>query len=183
MTAPLLVVVGRIGRAHGVRGDVGVEVRTDEPERRFAPGLGPGTDPACARPHVVTVERWRGGTAVDCWCTFDEVDDRTAAEALRGVLPAGRRRPGRATRRPRGVLRPPAGRARRGTTSTGRRSARWSRSSTCRPRTCWSIEHAATARRERSLVPFVPAIVPEVDLAAGRLVVDLPAGLLDLPAE
>ncbi len=32
------VVVGRIGRAHGIRGELNVDLRTDEPERRFAPG-------------------------------------------------------------------------------------------------------------------------------------------------
>ncbi len=32
------VVVGVIGRAHGVLGEVAVELRTDEPDRRFAPG-------------------------------------------------------------------------------------------------------------------------------------------------
>ncbi|MGN6780017.1 MAG: hypothetical protein ACTHJH_00790, partial [Marmoricola sp.] len=32
------VVVGRIGRPHGLRGDVFVEPLTDEPERRFADG-------------------------------------------------------------------------------------------------------------------------------------------------
>ena len=32
------VVVGRIGKAHGSRGEVSVEPRTDEPERRFATG-------------------------------------------------------------------------------------------------------------------------------------------------
>ena len=32
------VVVGRIGKPHGLRGEVTVDVRTDEPERRFAPG-------------------------------------------------------------------------------------------------------------------------------------------------
>ncbi|MFD0888864.1 ribosome maturation factor RimM, partial [Streptosporangium algeriense] len=32
------LVVGRIGRPHGLRGEVSVEVRTDDPERRFAPG-------------------------------------------------------------------------------------------------------------------------------------------------
>lgn len=36
--APVEVVVGVIGRAHGLRGEVVVEVRTDEPERRFATG-------------------------------------------------------------------------------------------------------------------------------------------------
>ena len=34
----MLVVIGRIGRAHGIRGELNVEIRTDEPERRFAPG-------------------------------------------------------------------------------------------------------------------------------------------------
>ena len=32
------VLVGRIGKPHGIRGDVTIDVRTDEPERRFAPG-------------------------------------------------------------------------------------------------------------------------------------------------
>jgi 16S rRNA processing protein RimM len=30
------LVIGRVGRAHGVRGEVAVDVRTDDPERRFA---------------------------------------------------------------------------------------------------------------------------------------------------
>ena len=41
----MLVTVGRIGRPHGIRGDVVVGVRTDEPELRFAPGSRLGTDP------------------------------------------------------------------------------------------------------------------------------------------
>ena len=32
------LLVGRVGRAHGVRGDVMIDVRTDEPDRRFAVG-------------------------------------------------------------------------------------------------------------------------------------------------
>ena len=32
------LVVGRIGKPHGIRGEVTVDVRTDEPERRYAPG-------------------------------------------------------------------------------------------------------------------------------------------------
>ena len=32
------VVVGRIGKPHGIRGEVTLDVRTDEPEKRFAPG-------------------------------------------------------------------------------------------------------------------------------------------------
>ena len=34
----MLVIVGRIGRAHGIKGEVGMDVRTDEPDRRFADG-------------------------------------------------------------------------------------------------------------------------------------------------
>ena len=37
------VVVGRIGPAHGLKGEVFVEPRTDEPERRFAAGATLGT--------------------------------------------------------------------------------------------------------------------------------------------
>ncbi|HUR75913.1 MAG TPA: ribosome maturation factor RimM, partial [Sporichthya sp.] len=39
------LVVGRIGRPHGVRGELTVEVRTDSPELRFAPGSSLSTDP------------------------------------------------------------------------------------------------------------------------------------------
>ena len=47
------LVVGRITRPHGVRGEVTVEVRTDEPDRRFAVGRVLATDPAAAGPLTV----------------------------------------------------------------------------------------------------------------------------------
>ena len=55
------LVVGRIGRAHGIRGDVFVEVRTDEPELRFAAGSVLATDPAEVGP--LTVGR---ATSMNC---------------------------------------------------------------------------------------------------------------------
>ena len=39
------VVVGRIGRPHGLRGEVTVQVTTDDPDARFAAGAVLGTDP------------------------------------------------------------------------------------------------------------------------------------------
>ncbi|MFC8850725.1 ribosome maturation factor RimM, partial [Micromonospora sp. NPDC057141] len=39
------LIVGRIGKPHGIRGEVTVEVRTDEPEARFAPGSVLATEP------------------------------------------------------------------------------------------------------------------------------------------
>ncbi len=47
------LVVGRIGRAHGIKGEVTVEVRTDEPELRLGPGAVLLTDPASAGPLTV----------------------------------------------------------------------------------------------------------------------------------
>lgn len=166
------VVVGRIGRAHGIRGDVGVEVRTDEPERRFVAGAVLRTEPEAAGPLTVTRARRHGGRLL---VTFDEVSDRAAAEALRGVallvdVDLGERpedpeeyydrhlvglavhdRKGRALGRVDEVVHLPAQDLLAVTVHDGR----------------------------QVLVPFVAAIVPTVDVAAGRLVVDAPPGLLD----
>jgi 16S rRNA processing protein RimM len=81
--APERVVVGRVLRAHGVRGEVVVEVLSDAPERFARGSRMDAGDPAgerttltvaAARPH-------RGRLLV----RFAEVRDRTAAEALRGA--------------------------------------------------------------------------------------------------
>jgi 16S rRNA processing protein RimM len=74
------VVVGRVGRAHGVRGEVAVDVRTDTPERRFAPGTVFSTE---AGQLTVRSTRWHGSRLL---VSFEEIHDRTAAERLRGVL-------------------------------------------------------------------------------------------------
>jgi len=79
----MLVVVGRIGRPHGIRGDVTVEVRTDDPDARFAPGSVLLTDPVDRGP--LTVAR-PGRSGQITLLHFDGVDDREAAEALRGTL-------------------------------------------------------------------------------------------------
>lgn len=76
------VVVGRIGRPHGVRGEVTVEVRTDSPELRFVPGHVLHTDPPEAGPLTVDRVHWHSGRLL---LTLAGVHDRTAAEALRDV--------------------------------------------------------------------------------------------------
>jgi len=77
------VVVGRVGRAHGVRGEVAVDVRTDDPESRFVVGATLQTDPAAAGPLTVASTRPHQGRLL---VRFDEVADRDAADGLRGVL-------------------------------------------------------------------------------------------------
>ncbi len=78
----MLLVAGRVGRAHGVQGAVGVEVRTDDPDARFAPGAALRTEPDRGLLTVVS-SRWHSGRLL---VSFDGVDDRTAAEALRGTM-------------------------------------------------------------------------------------------------
>ena len=76
----MLVVVGRIKRAHGIKGEVGVDVRTDEPDRRFAPGA---TITCGDRTLTVASSRRHSGRLL---VAFREVPDRTAAEELHGGL-------------------------------------------------------------------------------------------------
>ncbi|WP_149178918.1 ribosome maturation factor RimM [Streptomyces sp. TRM49041] len=77
------LVVARIGRAHGIKGEVTVEVRTDEPELRLAPGAVLATDPAAAGPLTIETGRVHSGRLL---LRFAGVRDRTAAEALRNTL-------------------------------------------------------------------------------------------------
>ncbi|MGF1428561.1 ribosome maturation factor RimM [Kitasatospora sp. LaBMicrA B282] len=77
------LVVGRIGRAHGIRGDVFVEVRTDEPELRLGPGAVLLTDPAGVGPLTVESGRVHSGRLL---VRFAGIKDRTAAEALRNTM-------------------------------------------------------------------------------------------------
>ena len=76
------LVVGRITRPHGVRGEVSVEVRTDEPDRRFAVGRVLATDPVAAGPLTVESARWHSGRLL---IQFAGVADRNQAEDLRGI--------------------------------------------------------------------------------------------------
>jgi 16S rRNA processing protein RimM len=82
------VLVGRIGKPHGIRGEVTLDLRTDEPERRFAPGAVLRAEPpsgSASGLRSLTVEsaRWHQSTLL---AAFEEIPDRNAAEAARGVL-------------------------------------------------------------------------------------------------
>ncbi|MEV0850345.1 ribosome maturation factor RimM [Streptomyces sp. NPDC049954] len=77
------LVVARIGRAHGIKGEVTVEVRTDEPELRLGPGAVLATDPASAGPLTIATGRVHSGRLL---LRFEGVKDRTGAEALRNTL-------------------------------------------------------------------------------------------------
>lgn len=78
----VLVIVGRIGRAHGIKGEVGLDVRTDEPDRRFADGASLVTTSKPSRTLTVASSRWHSGRLL---VKFAGIPDRTAAEQLRNL--------------------------------------------------------------------------------------------------
>lgn len=84
----LEVVVGRVGRPHGLRGEVTVELRTDEPERRYAEGAvlrveAPLGSAFTRRTLTVSRSRWHQTTLL---VTFDDLEGRDGAESARGVV-------------------------------------------------------------------------------------------------
>lgn len=76
------VVVGRILRPHGIKGEAVVEVRTDDPAGRFIPGAVFGTEPASAGPLTVRSVRPHQGRLL---VRFREASDRGQVEALREI--------------------------------------------------------------------------------------------------
>ncbi|SRR5216683_6810114 len=168
------LVVGRIGRPHGLRGDVTVEVRTDDPEQRFAAGSVLATEPAAAGPLTISAARWHSGRLL---VRFAGYQDRENAENLRGVLLVVDSAQLPASRDPEefhdheliglDVL------------TTAGDQVGVVRDVLHHGQDLLVIE----GRNERSgaeiLVPFVAPLVPEVDVAAGRLVIDPRPGLLD----
>jgi 16S rRNA processing protein RimM len=76
------IIVGRIGRPHGVRGEVVVGVRTDDPEARFAVGTRLETGSARVGPLTVAAARWQSGELI---VRFKGIADRTAAGELTGT--------------------------------------------------------------------------------------------------
>lgn len=167
--------VGRIGRPFGIGGEVQIDVRTDDPGQRLAAGAVLATEPPDRGPLTVAATRWHSGRLI---AGFDGITDRTAAERLRGtwlVIDSADLPPpedpdefhdsqliGLAVRSLDGNY--------VGTVTD-------------------VLHHGqdllvirgddTEGRGGEVLVPFVAAIVPEVDLRAGQLIIDPPPGLLD----
>ena len=171
-------VIARIGKPHGLLGEVTVQLHTDEPERRLAVGTVIDTEATSGTgvPRALTVRSTRVHNGV--WLVgFEEIPDRTGAESLRGtrlvvdaadVLPVAEEDDVFTEEQLRGLaVVDPAGAV---LGEVG------------------GLELGAAQDRlvillpdgREAQVPFVAALVPEVDLEAGRVVVDAPPGLLDL---
>jgi 16S rRNA processing protein RimM len=80
------LVVGRVAKAHGIAGEVVVDIRTDDPSARFVAGKtlrGKPSRGGVERPFVVESVREHGGRLL---IRLSGVEDRSAADALRGTL-------------------------------------------------------------------------------------------------
>ena len=165
------VVVGRIGRPHGIRGEVTVEVRTDEPDERFAPGAVLQVD-APVRELVVERTHWHSGRLL---VSFRGIEDRNAAESVRGLLVHVDREDDATPDDPDEFY---------DSTLTG---CAVTLLDGTRVGDVVEVLHLPSQDMlvvrgddEREvLVPFVGAFVPTVDIAARRIVIDPPDGLLD----
>ncbi len=165
----MAVVVARIGKAHGLKGEVTVQVHTDTPDERFVVGATFDTDPGDAGPLTLRSVRHHRGILL---LAFDETPDRTAAEGLRGTrLLAAEDRDDEDAWYEQDLVGltvvDPAG------TTLGTVSGLESR-----PHQDLLLLRLADGRE--GAIPFVRQLVPEVDVAAGRVVADPPPGLFDL---
>ena len=162
--------VGVIGRAHGVHGEVAVELRTDEPERRFAPGQVLREEGGTRLFTVRSVRDHSGRLLV----RFAELVDRAGAEEVRGALLIAAVEPDERPAEP-GTFYDRQLIGLRATTPNGADVGSVRSVLHLPAQDVLEIETAAGPR----LVPFVAALVPDVDLEAGRLTVVDVAGLLD----
>ena len=168
------LVVGRVGRPHGLRGEVTVEVRTDDPAQRFMAGTSLDTVPPDRGPLIVADTRWHSGRLL---VRFAGHEDRSAAEALRDTVLAidsDRLAP---LADPEefydhdliGLTVVTVAGEHVGSVADVLHHGQ----------DTLLIDGSGSRRGAEILIPFVAAIVPDVDVAAGRLVIDPPPGLLD----
>lgn len=193
------LVVARIGKPHALRGEVTVQLHTDDPERRFVPGATFPTQaaPGTGVPRALTLRsaRLHQGT----WLlAFEEVPDRTGAEGLRGTRLLAEAAPADHTDRS-GHSDGTADADDAGESEEGfyedelvgldvldPAGTRLGRVSGLEVGAAQDLLRVTLEGGDRDgaevLVPFVRAIVPTVDLAARRVVLDAPPGLLELEA-
>ncbi|MFD6422653.1 ribosome maturation factor RimM [Streptomyces sp. NPDC060198] len=166
------LVVARIGRAHGIKGEVTVEVRTDEPELRLGPGAVLATEPAGVGPLTIETGRVHSGRLL---LRFAGVTDRTGAEALRNTLLIAEVDPDELPEDPEEfydhqlmdldvVL------------ADGTEIGRITEITHLPSQDLFIVERPDGSE---VMIPFVEEIVTEIDLEEQRAVIDPPPGLID----
>lgn len=171
--------VGRLTKAHGLKGAIKLELYTDDPERRFVPGAEfslqvPESSPWHGRHLTLRELRWYNGHPVGF---FEGIEDRTAAEGLVKAILWVEHVDEEAPEADAWYDHQLVGLA---VIRDGEKVGE-----------VVHVDHLPAqdllivkTRGREVMVPFVSAIVPEVDIEAGTLTVTPPAGLFeDLPEE
>jgi len=166
--------VGRLLKAHGLKGALKLELYTDDPARRFTPGAVftlqvPSGTPWHGKTLTLAELRWYNGQPV---AFFQGVDDRTAAESLvKAILWIDQP-----------TDEPDEPDAWYDYQLVGLRALR----DGVEVGTVTRVEHlpaqdllVVRAGDRDVLVPFVSAIVPLVDVASGTVTLTPPAGLFE----
>lgn len=172
------LVVGRVVKSHGIRGELVVEVRTDSPEERFAPGtrligrLGRG-HAATDRDVTVDAARNHSGRLL---VHLAGVTDRDTADGLRGMLLLVDS----------GSLPDPEDpdefhdHQLVGLRVLDTAGAHLGEVTEIVHTAAGELLNIRLESGSDALVPFVTEMVPTVDLTGGTCVIDPPEGLLDL---
>ena len=162
------LVVARLGKPHGIRGEFTVEVRTDRPDERLVPGMTYATDPDIGELTLKSA-RWHRDRLL---LAFDEVPDRTRAEEIRNTLLLAEQ-DDEADDEEAWLLDDLIGlKAFVGDEQVGEIVDVTNGAAQ-------DLLHLRHTDGHEVLIPFVSEIVPEVDTASGRIVLTPPAGLLD----
>jgi 16S rRNA processing protein RimM len=176
--------VGRLVKAHGLKGAIKLELFTDDPDRRFVPGATftlqvPEASPWHGKPLTVREFRWMNSHPV---AFFEGVDDRDAAEGLIKAILWIDEEADAAVEDDAWYDHQLVG---LDVVRDSRVVGRVIRVDHFPAQDLLIVRTAEAAEGDGEvLVPFVKAIVPIVDVAAGRVVVTPPAGLFeDLPAD
>ncbi|AXJ11208.1 ribosome maturation factor RimM [Arthrobacter sp. PM3] len=166
--------VARIGKPHGIRGEVTVQVLTDAPGDRFVPGTRFIVEPASSGPLTVYSARWNKDILL---LAFEEAETRNDAEALRGAKLFIETEEidedddeGWYEHELVGLD------VRLGSTVVGKVSA-------LHTMPVQDLLVVTTADGQEILVPFVEQIVPEVNVGEKYVVVTPPPGLFEINAE
>ncbi|AZC14159.1 MULTISPECIES: ribosome maturation factor RimM [unclassified Microbacterium] len=175
--------VGRLVKAHGLKGALKIELYTDDPDGRFVPGATftlqvPETSPWHGKPLTVREFRWMNSHPV---AFFEGVDDRTTAEGLvRAILWIDEDATAPTSEPDAWYDHQLVG---LDVVRDGDVVGRVIRVDHLPAQDLLIVRPTGEGDREL-LVPFVSAIVPDVDIAAGRVTVTPPPGLFeDLPGD
>ncbi|RKT36712.1 16S rRNA processing protein RimM [Microbacterium sp. AG1240] len=170
--------VGRLVKAHGLKGALKIELYTDDPDGRFAPGSTftlqvPESSPWHGKPLTVREFRWMNSHPV---AFFEGVDDRSGAEELvRAILWIDEDAESAPVEDDAWYDHQLVG---LDVVRDGSVVGRVIRVDHLPSQDLLAVRPAGAADDE-ILVPFVKAIVPEVDISAGRVIVTPPAGLFE----